>query len=164
MALDECKDLMEHHGGHAAAAGFTIRNEKMTELKDRLYSIVNREFSSRELTPVLMADAEVNLSDLGQELYNNLQKFQPIGYSNPESQFIIRGLHVQSIRDVGQDGKHLRLQLSDGWLSINAIAFNKGGMKNALMEKKKADFLFVFETNEYNGRVDFQLNVKDIHI
>ena len=34
MALDECKDLMEHHGGHAAAAGFTIRNEKMNELKD----------------------------------------------------------------------------------------------------------------------------------
>jgi single-stranded-DNA-specific exonuclease len=164
MALDECKDLMEHHGGHAAAAGFTIRSEKMTELKDRLYSIVKREFLDRELTPVLMADAEVNLSDLGQELYYNLLKFQPIGYSNPESLFITRGLRVQSIRDVGQDGKHLRLQLTDGWLSINAIAFNKGGMKNALMEKKKADFLFVFETNEYNGRVDFQLNVKDIHI
>lgn len=164
QALDECKDLMEHHGGHAAAAGLTIRNEKVGVLKERMKAIARREFSGRELTPVLMADAEVNLSDLGPELYTILQKFQPIGYSNPEAQFITRGLRIVSIRDVGQEGKHLRMQLSDGWLSINAIAFNKGSMKSALMESKKADFLYVFETNEFNGRVDFQLNVKDIHI
>jgi single-stranded-DNA-specific exonuclease len=164
LALDECKDLMEHHGGHAAAAGLTIRNERLQILKERMYAIAHREFAGRELTPVSMADAEVSLGDLGPELYNNLQRFQPIGYSNPEAQFIIRGLRIQSIREVGQEGKHLRLQLSDGWLSINAIAFNKGGMKNALMESRTADFLFVFETNEFNGRVDFQLNVKDIHI
>ncbi len=161
-ALDECANLMEHHGGHAAAAGLTIRNEKLNELKDRLLEIASKKLGDCELSPVLMADAEVKLSDLGVELYNSLQKFQPIGYSNPEPLFITRNLHVQSMREVGQDGKHLKLSLSDGWLSIDAIAFNKGSMKKVLMENKKADFLYVYETNEYNGRVDFQLNVKDI--
>jgi len=35
-ALDECADLMEHHGGHAAAAGFTVRSERWPELVERL--------------------------------------------------------------------------------------------------------------------------------
>jgi single-stranded-DNA-specific exonuclease len=163
-ALDECKDLMEHHGGHAAAAGLTIRNEKMSELKIRLREIARKKFSEHELSPVTMADAVLNLSDLGPELHNSLQMFHPIGYSNPEAQFITNGLHIQSIREVGQDGKHLRLTLTDGWLTINAIAFNKGGMKSDLMASKQADFLYIYETNEWNGRVDFQLNIKDIHI
>ncbi len=30
-ALDLCKDLLVRHGGHAAAAGFTVRNENLTE-------------------------------------------------------------------------------------------------------------------------------------
>ncbi len=60
LALDECKDLMEHHGGHAAAAGLTIRNERLQILKERMYAIAHREFAGRELTPVLMADAEVS--------------------------------------------------------------------------------------------------------
>jgi len=164
QALDECKDLMEHHGGHAAAAGLTIRNENLAELIARMEKIAKRELGSRELIPVLMADAEVHISDLGHDLLQYLQRFHPLGYSNPEPQFITRDLHIQSIREIGQDGKHLRMQVSDGWLSINAIAFNKGGMKSALMEKKKADLLYTFETNEWNGRVDLQLNVKDIHI
>lgn len=163
-ALDECADLMDHHGGHAAAAGLTVQIDKFDELKRKMQEVARREFSGINLTPVLIADAEVKLSDLSPELYGYLRNFQPIGYSNPEPAFITRGLKIMQIRTVGQEGKHLRMQLSDGWLSINAIAFNKGGMKDALMERKQADFIYVYEPNEFNGRVDFQLNVKDIHI
>lgn len=164
QALDECKDLMEHHGGHAAAAGLTIRNEHLGELIERIEQIAKRELGSKELVPVLMADAEVHLSDLGQELYQYLIRFHPLGYSNPEPQFITRELYIENPREIGQDGKHLKFQVTDGWLTINAIAFNKGGMKNVLVEKKKADLLYTFETNEWNGKVDFQLNVKDIKV
>ena len=42
QALDQCKDLLEHHGGHAAAAGFTVRNDLLPTLIDRLQDIANR--------------------------------------------------------------------------------------------------------------------------
>ena len=41
-ALDECADLFVRHGGHAAAAGFTIRNENMDALRQRLSEIARR--------------------------------------------------------------------------------------------------------------------------
>jgi len=163
-ALDECADLMEHHGGHSAAAGFTIRNEKLDELKIRLGEIAAREFQGVELIPVLNAEAEVKLADLNADVYRQVQSFQPFGYSNPEIQFVTRGLKIKSIREVGQEGRHLKLWLTDGWLSVNAIAFGKGNLKESLMSAGTADYLYVYETNEYNGRVDFQLNVKDIKI
>ena len=163
-ALDACADLMEHHGGHAAAAGLTIRNEHLEELKRRLREISAQVLQRKELMPVLNAEAEVKLADLNADIYRQLQYFQPFGYSNPEIQFITRGLKIKSIREVGQEGKHLKLLLTDGWLSVNAIAFSKGYLKESLMGTGSADYLYVYETNEYNGRVDFQLNVKDIKL
>ncbi len=58
-ALDECADLLVRHGGHAAAAGFTVRNENLYELVARLKSIAARELGGRDLRLSITADAEV---------------------------------------------------------------------------------------------------------
>ena len=50
-ALDECADLLERHGGHAMAAGFTVRTENAEELVARLRSIATRELSGLDLRP-----------------------------------------------------------------------------------------------------------------
>ena len=164
MALDKCADLMLHHGGHAAAAGFTIRAENLAELQQRLLGIAAEKFRGMDLVPGLSADAVVKLNDLGPLVFAQLQKIQPFGYGNREIQFVTRGLRTKSIRTVGQDGKHLKLWLSDGYHSINAIAFNKGHLKDALAVGKQADYLYVYDANEWNGSIDYQLNIKDIHI
>ena len=56
QALDECADLMEHHGGHALAAGFTIHNDRLGELIDRLNAIAARDLEDEDLRPALYAD------------------------------------------------------------------------------------------------------------
>ncbi|HZU86182.1 MAG TPA: single-stranded-DNA-specific exonuclease RecJ, partial [Anaerolineaceae bacterium] len=61
-ALDECTDLMVRHGGHAMAAGFTIRNELLPELSRRLKAIAERELGQQELCPILRGDIELSLA------------------------------------------------------------------------------------------------------
>lgn len=159
-ALDECADLLVRHGGHAAAAGFTVRNEKLDELVARLRSIAERELDGRDLRASLSADAEVPLSQLTFDLLSQLEQLQPTGYGNPEPVFISRGVKVQSKRAVGADSKHLKLTLTDGRFTVDAIGFRLGDLLPNL--PTMADVLYTFEVNEYNGRKSLQLNLKDI--
>ncbi len=159
-ALDECADLLIRHGGHAAAAGFTVRNENLSELVARLRSIAKRELDGRDLRASMSADAEVPLSQLNFTLLDQLKRLQPTGYGNPEPVFISRGVKVQSKRTVGADAKHLKLSITDGRFTFDAIGFRLGDLFADL--PPMVDVLYTFEANEYNGRTNLQLNLKDI--
>lgn len=159
-ALDECSDLLEQHGGHALAAGFTVRNDRMPELVFRLRQVASRELSDLDLRPILYADLEVPLSELHPMILGYMDKIQPTGQGNPEVLFISRGLRVVRSRTVGTEGQHLKLTLTDGHITYDAIAFRQGyraeGLANYL------DILYLFEQNEYNGQVNLQLNIRDL--
>lgn len=58
-ALDEVAHLLVRHGGHAQAAGFTVRNENLPQFRQALSDIAARELSGRELVPTLAIDAEL---------------------------------------------------------------------------------------------------------
>lgn len=160
-ALDQCSNILVRHGGHAAAAGFTVRNENLPELIDRLKSIAKAELSGRELHPTLTADMEVGLSDLTFELLKHLAYFEPTGYGNPEALFVSRNIKVKSSRTVGAEGKHLKITFdNERGSAMDAIGFRLGHLHKTL--PPRVDAIYGFESNEYNGRTNLQLNMKDI--
>ena len=160
QALDQCKDLLIRHGGHAAAAGFTVRNENLELLKKRLKSIADLQLGNRDLRQTLVADADVQLSDLRPELLKYLDYLQPTGYGNPEAVFVTRNVRVMQSRTVGAEGKHLKLAVSDGHVTFDAIGFRLGHLQSEL--PILVDLIYTFESNEYNGRTSLQLNLKDV--
>ncbi|MFN8383297.1 MAG: single-stranded-DNA-specific exonuclease RecJ [Anaerolineales bacterium] len=161
-ALDQCADLLVRHGGHAAAAGFTVKNENLPALVERLKAIAKEKLSHEDLRPTVTADAEVSLVDIRPDLYEKcLRYLEPTGYGNREASFVARGVKVKSSRTVGSDAKHLKLALEDeNKFSHDAIGFKLGHWHNNL--PPRVDILFTYETNEYNGRMSYQLNLKDI--
>jgi single-stranded-DNA-specific exonuclease len=160
QALDQCADILVRHGGHAAAAGFTVRNEHLGELVERLKEIAQRELAAEDLRPTLRADAEILLSELRPELLIDLDRLKPTGHKNPPAQFVSRGVRVLRSRTVGQNDAHLKLTLSDGHITYDGIAFGQGYWRTQM--PPSIDALYVFETNEYNGRISLQLNVRDL--
>ena len=159
-ALDACADILERHGGHAAAAGFTVRNEHLAELVARLKTIASEQLGSLDLRPTLKADIELRLSELQPNFIKYLQYLQPTGYGNPQAVFVSRGVTVKSHRTVGHDGSHLKLLVSDGWVSYDAIAFRQGHW--AANMPRRLDIMYTFETNEWQGNTTLQLNVRDL--
>jgi len=159
-ALDECADLLVRHGGHAMAAGFTVRNELLPELSSRLRAIAERELGGRDLCPVLKADMEVSLYELQRDVLDCIDDMEPTGLGNPGVLFVSRNLKVSRYKNVGKDGSHLRLTVNEDGLLFDAIAFRQGHWAEDM--PMFVDLLYTFETNEYNGRVSFQLNVRDI--
>lgn len=159
-ALDECSDLLERHGGHALAAGFTVRSDRVEALMARLRQIAERELSALDLRPVLYADLELPLSALHPSILSYMDKMQPTGQGNPDAVFVSRNLRVARARTVGADGQHLKLSLTDGKIYYDAIAFRQGHRADGLAER--LDILYQFEQNEYNGKTTLQLNIRDM--
>jgi single-stranded-DNA-specific exonuclease len=160
-ALDQCTDLLVRHGGHAAAAGFTVRNDKLPELVSRLKSIAEAQLGGRDLRPAIAADMEVPLSQLNFELLKHLAYFEPTGYGNPDAIFVSRDVRVKSSRAVGAEGRHLKLTLEDErGMAYDAIGFRLGQLQASL--PPRVDVAYTFEPNEYNGRSSLQLNLKDV--
>jgi single-stranded-DNA-specific exonuclease len=160
-ALDQCKDLLVRHGGHAAAAGFTVKNENLPELVSRLKAIAREQLCMRDLRQTLMADLEVPLSELNFDVLKHLMFLEPTGYGNPEAVFVSRNVKVRAARTVGSEGKHLKLTLEDeSGLSVDSIGFRLGHLRADL--PAYVDVLYRLEANEYNGRTTLQLNLKDV--
>ena len=161
-ALDQCADLLVRYGGHAAAAGFTVKNENLSALVGRLKSIAENQLSGKDLHATLTADVEVSLTEMRGELYEKALKYlEPTGYGNPVPTFVARNVKVKNARTVGADARHLKLLLEDesGW-AHDAIGFKLGAWQKKM--PPRVDVLFTYEPNEYNGRITYQLNLKDL--
>ena len=150
------------HGGHAAAAGFAVKNEHLGLLRSRLEALAAEQLAGKDLAPSLAIDAEVALAGLDFALVGKLVDLEPCGYANPQPVFASRGLEVVSARQVGSDRKHLKLAVRDPRTQMvwDAIAFRMGEWYGVL--PPRIDLAYAVEINEFNGRKTLQLNVKDI--
>ena len=160
QALDECADLLVRHGGHSQAAGFTVRNENIPHLRERLTDIAARRLGGQDLRPELIIDADVSLGDLTMELVDALKKLEPTGAGNRPPLLRARGLRVVGARRVGRDSKHLRLSVSDGVRTMDGIAFKQGDWADRKLDQ--VDVVFHLEVNEWNGTRKLQLNIQDL--
>ncbi|MCP4418285.1 MAG: single-stranded-DNA-specific exonuclease RecJ, partial [Chloroflexi bacterium] len=135
-ALDEVADLLVRHGGHAQAAGFTVRNANLEQFLSRMAEIAERKLRDVELAPTLSIDAEIELDDVDWALFEHLRQLEPTGAANPQPVFMSRDVEVSHHRAVGQDKAHLQLTVTtggdSGYRELSAIAFRQGEWANQL--------------------------------
>ncbi len=164
-ALDEAADLLVRHGGHAQAAGLTLKNENLPQFVERMRAIAEAKLAGQELVPTIAVDAELSLDEIDWALQETLAQLEPTGYANPTPIFMSRKVEVMSHRAVGRDGSHLQMRLSsrNGGTAhqlLSAIAFRQGAWANELPQL--IDVLYTINVNEWNGRRSLQLVVQDI--
>lgn len=165
-ALDTVEPLLERYGGHAQAAGFTVRNELMDEFISRMREIATDILADQTLLPTISADAEIELESVDWALFEQLAQLEPTGYANPSPVFISRNVLVNHHRVVGQDRTHLQMNLSPVETggaypsSFPAIAFRQGAWANLMPEQ--IDIVYSLGVNEWQGRRNLQLMVQDI--
>jgi single-stranded-DNA-specific exonuclease len=161
-ALDQCSHRFVKHGGHAMAAGFTIKNHEIEPFRKEMAALAAQSLSDKELQPTLVVDAEIPLEEATRELRDALHQLEPFGYGNQAPVLVSRGVYVKGRHRVGGDGKHLRLYLSppsrdSAW---EAIAFGMGDWYDHL--PAVIDVAYHLEVNHWNNREKLQLNVQDL--
>jgi single-stranded-DNA-specific exonuclease len=159
VALRECDDLLVRHGGHAMAAGLSIHPDKIDALRERLNKLARRALKPENLQPPLRLDAEVGLDEMNFEILNELACLKPTGQGNPGAQFCARNLtHARPLQRIGADRRHVKMWVTDGLATLEAILWN-GGDKS--LPVGKFDLAFAPQINEFNGNRTMQLKVLD---
>ena len=162
QALDACGELLLQHGGHARAAGFTLPNENLPAFYERLEQYGMEHLKEEMLNRRRFVDARVSLSEITLETPAALAMLEPFGEGNPEPALATEGLQIKDIRPVGQEGKHLRLAMSDGVQSMPAIAFRQGHLANELKVGDMVDLIYRPVLSEWQGQVSLQLVIQAI--
>jgi len=160
-ALDQCSDLLVRHGGHALAAGFTVRKENIPALRDRLMGLAQDALRGHDVSPMLELDAALNVHEVNEELVTELNKLEPTGNGNRQPIFMIRRARILETRTVGKEDKHLKLRVARaGQPALDAIGFNLGHWISRLGEE--VDLAFTLEINEWKERRNVQLRLEDV--
>lgn len=119
--IASCEDILLRFGGHAMAAGLSVREENLPELRRRL-----NEWAAREcavlFTPPLECDLSIHLDRITVESVRRLEQLAPYGAENPTPVFVLEKAVIDGIFSVS-DGKHCRLRLRQGNASIYAVWF-----------------------------------------
>ena len=161
QALDQCADLLVRHGGHAQAAGFSVLNENVPDLIERLTYLADETLAGQELLPTLEIDAEVDVNQTSEALWEELQSLEPTGYTNAAPVFMMRNAYIMEWRLVGKESNHLKFKVARaGRPPLDAIGFGLGEWSAYL--PGHVDIAYQLEINEWNGRRSLQLNVQDI--
>lgn len=158
-ALRECDDLLVRHGGHAMAAGLTIRPEQVAALRERLNAIAHRTLRPEQLRPVLRLDAEVTVEDLTLDRVEELAALEPVGQGNPPVQLLIRQV-IQSRppQRMGREAQHVKLWLASPSGSIEVVWWNAGKSR---VPEGRFDLACAPQINAFNGRRTVQLKLLD---
>ena len=158
-ALRECDDLLVRHGGHAMAAGLTIKPENLEAFRTRLNEIARRSLKREDLQPPLRLDAEVQLAQISMTGIAELDRLRPIGQENPPVQFFAHGVtHARPLQRMGKDRQHVKLWVTDGKTTHECVWWNAGELS---LPVGTFDLAFAPQVNDFNGRSSVQLKVLD---
>ena len=125
-ALDAVAALLLQYGGHKMAAGFSVANESVQELEDRLAEYVAEHRSSIAAFHPEDIDTEVELADVDLRFYTNLASLAPYGPGNPPPRFLLRDCLFDGLSLVGNHRQHLKGRVVQNGIALPFIAFRLG--------------------------------------
>jgi single-stranded-DNA-specific exonuclease len=163
-ALATAAPCLDRFGGHAAAAGFTMKREAVPALQEALSAAVAARFAegSGPTAAGTEVDAEVRLGEVDERLAQELAGLGPFGQENPAPLLVTRNARVTALRRVG-DGAHLKLTVEDEHGSVrSAIAFRLGEREAEV--GMRCDLAFVPTVTTFQGRRSAELDVADFSI
>ena len=162
-ALTEAAPWLDKYGGHAAAAGFTVRREAIAALGESLASACAALAAGSGPVPAGRdVDAEVRLAEVDERLAQELAGLGPFGQDNPSPVLVTRNARVSAVRRVG-DGSHLKLTIEDDAATTRtAIGFQLGDREVDV--GARVDLAFLPTVSTWQGRRSAELELSDLAI
>jgi single-stranded-DNA-specific exonuclease len=158
-----CASMLERFGGHRAAAGFSIRPERLAEFTECFTAHADEALTDADLEPVTRVDAIVPPgTKLTLDLCHELERLGPFGLGNPAVSLLAPSCELTDLSTCGE-GKHLRFRVRlDGSDAGGAIAFGMGSQLDRCRRPGRYDLAFRLEENRWNGTSAPQLQIRRI--
>jgi len=174
--LRDFSNLFEKLGGHAMAAGFSIKEENLDILRNELNK--NSNLISENFIEKVKIDCSLDFRLLNYNIVDELKLLEPYGKANPEPLFGTKNVEIKSISIIGKNKNVIKLILSQDNVEFSGIIFTnydkyikyfneKFKTNNIISEQnniknKFVDILYTPVINEYMHTKSIQLLIKDI--
>lgn len=158
QVAEQYPHLVSHFGGHAAAAGLTLKKENFAEFK-QVFEALIATMDADLFTATLWTDGELSASAFQIETVDILQYLSPWGQKFPPPIFegIFKIMDYRWLKDV-----HLKLRVAlENGQVIDAIAFNAAD-KYEFDPMKDTRLVYELDKNVFNGNVSLQMRI--IHL
>lgn len=160
-ALSELGHLLEKWGGHAAAAGFSIKEEKCNTFREAFYKLAQTKRGSSPDGPSMEVDFFVEPEHFLEKDFSKVFSAEPFGAGNAAPIFGIQKIHLQEARSVGQDKSHLAAEILHKSGRFSCIAFRFADILPENMRSVPLDILVSPEIRSWNGRREVRLKIVD---
>jgi single-stranded-DNA-specific exonuclease len=160
-ALQACRHCLEDFGGHAMAAGLSIKAEKLIEFQRSFENAVTQMSASDNRLPRLTVDTLIHFEDISEKLIDEIENLSPFGPANPEPVFMAQNIKVITSKIVGKNHRRMML-LQDGQSPgkpVPAIRFN--AEDKLLKATTFTRIAFRLRWNRWNGIKSLQLIIDD---
>lgn len=161
-ALGNCADILEKFGGHAYAAGFSIKEEYIPELDRRLNEFANN-CNFEEKVPELLIDSKITVKDINAATIRKTEVLAPYGAGNKVPVFALMNTKIIDVKTLSE-GKHCRILVESDGRIVEAIAFGAGSMAKEYYVGDMVDLAGELNINLYNGQVRLQIIINSVRI
>jgi single-stranded-DNA-specific exonuclease len=157
--------LLVKGGGHAMAAGVTLRKGALAQLRAFLEAALSADVATARRLSGLMIDGAVSAAGANLDLVAMIERAGPFGSGNPEPVIALPAHTVTYAEEVGQAHMRVRFKSADG-ASVNAIAFRAAGQKlgTALLDSRgrQVHAAGSFAIDRWQGEEHVQFRLTDI--
>lgn len=153
--LTKVSDIFIKYGGHSQAAGFSLPEEKVDELRNRLNE--NCTLTDDEMRGIIRIDADPPFSYCTHAFMKELDKMEPVGQGNENCMFARKNVSLVSAKTFGENGivGKYKMRDTDGIVSELTL-FRKNDELKKYLEGKYGEEAV---KNAFNGRGEVQLSV-----
>lgn len=160
-ALETCSPLLEKFGGHALAAGLSLRRANFDAFKEALWAIAGAQLTEADLISKLSIDCEIEAADITPSTVHDVSYLEPYGMGNPAPVFLCRELILSEITPMSGD-KHLRLTLIGGGQRLSCFMFGSRSCDMPFSVGERIDICCTLDLSTYRGVQSVQVVIKDI--
>ncbi|HEY0220861.1 MAG TPA: single-stranded-DNA-specific exonuclease RecJ [Candidatus Paceibacterota bacterium] len=164
--MEKVKDVFVDYGGHKGAGGFSLLQENIHTLEERLNKAYLELLKEEKIIEDTLIDKKLSLDGVNWNTWSFIEKFAPFGLDNPKPLFLFENIKISNIKLFGKEKNHLELKFKNSKdKDVTAVAFFKtdSSFSVSLKEGDSINLVANLEKSEFRNFPELRLRIMDIY-
>ncbi len=164
-AFTDCSGHLIQFGGHAYAAGLSIKEDQVDVFRNTMNEVGHRHLTEEDLIPEVRVDTLLSLEEIDRSFYSRMALLEPFGAENPVPCFLSRGMKFQEVKFIGKEKNHVRFRAVQGKGRIEGVGFGFADLFESVDPATDLfDIAYELNLNTWNGREKLEIRLLDIRL
>jgi len=164
-AFTDCSGHLIQFGGHAYAAGLSIKEGQVDAFRNTMNEVGHRHLTEEDLIPEVRVDTLLSLEEIDRSFYSRMALLEPFGAENPVPCFLSRGMKFQEVKFIGKEKNHVRFRAVQGKGRIEGVGFGFADVFESVDPSTDLfDIAYELNLNTWNGREKLEIKLLDIRL